>query len=45
MHVAGRCGIEDQAKELAGYVESGATWLSHQVMRDASYERVIEQYK
>ncbi|WP_445160786.1 hypothetical protein ACTXG5_21900 [Mycobacterium sp. Dal123C01] len=44
VHVADRCATEGQAKELAGYVEGGATWLSHQAMRDVPFETVIEQY-
>lgn len=44
VHVAGRADTLDQAKELAGYVEAGATWLSYQNMAGVAYAKVIESY-
>lgn len=45
VHVAGRCNTVDEAKELAGYVEGGATWLSYQNMVGIPYAKVVETHK
>jgi hypothetical protein len=44
VHVAGRCDTAEQAKELAGMVEAGATWLSYQKFAGIAYAKVIEDF-
>jgi hypothetical protein len=42
--MAGKCSTEDQAKELAGFNEGGATWLCYRDVVGTEFGKLVDAY-